>query len=126
MKKMICLLTLVCAMIAMLGSVLLVYSSVRVRPFSVDAYKEYIELFPWAHTTAPIESARDARISAKQIWQDTYADVCNESHQPYVVSFDPIAEVWMVEGTMLFLHEGGVPHVLIRSNGEVIALWHDR
>lgn len=113
-------------MIVILGSVLLVYSSVRVRPFSVDAYEEYIELFSWAHTTAPIESARDARMSAKQIWQDTYADVCNESHQPYVVSFDPIAEVWMVEGTNLFLHEGGVPHVLIRSNGEVIALWHDR
>ena len=119
-EKVIRSIVLVCATIVMLGSAFLAFSIVRVRSFSVDSYEAYIELFPGTHTTALIASAQDARIAAKNIWQETYADACNQSHRPYLVSYDPIADVWMVEGTQLFLHEGGVPHVLIRSNGEVI------
>ena len=68
-----------------------------------------------------------ARKYAVKVWKDIYGSL-SILDKPYHVSFDKENECWLVTGGQKFVFsEGGMPYIIIRkSDGNVLAVWHDK
>ena len=99
--------------------------------FELADYNEYIShynaYFPAEEKKEPvgyIGSPEDAKKAAEAIWKEIYGKSIT-TKKPYKTFFDEENQVWLVRGTVLFT-EGG-PHILIqKSDGKILAVWHDK
>lgn len=98
-----------------------------VGTFQYDDYKDRNLIdFPSARFLGPIPNAETAMAQAETIWTEIYGEQV-KSKKPYQVFYDEEADVWLVTGTLPDGFNGGVPYIMIRkSDGEVLAIWHDK
>lgn len=122
----------VCSLLVIVGAVIACVCLRRQKvieggAFSLEDYQEQIELY------APVEpinvgslsTAKEAGEKAEEIWLDQYGkDVKHK--KPYKVYFDDANDAWLVCGSIRANRAGGVPYVLFKSNGDVLAVWHDK
>jgi len=96
-----------------------------IHEFSLDGYRTYLERFSSDRTVEPITNIDEAKRAALNVWLEVYGeDVTNK--QPYIVFYDAAEKTWLVEGSLKSGYDGGVPYILIREDGEVLAVWHDK
>ncbi|MDR0286375.1 MAG: YbbC/YhhH family protein [Clostridiales bacterium] len=73
------------------------------------------------------ENVQQAKEKAESVWIEIYGKE-KKRNKPYEVFYDEYEEVWLVMGTLPPKYSaGGVPYILIKkSDGKVLAVWHDR
>lgn len=96
-----------------------------VRPFELMNYARMMEEFPSERTVQPISSAKEAKAAAEAIWLETYGDAIQDE-KPYWVYRDEDAGAWFVTGSVPYGHFGGAACILLKDNGQVLAVWHER
>lgn len=112
------------------------YQHPVVKPFSLEDYKYFIEIFDREGLLEEvngdstvfdrydqIETGREAINVAKKIWRKFYAGV--GFYRPYRVYFDETNQTWLVTSSVFFFLEDG-PSLIISSDGEVLAMWKYR
>lgn len=123
MKKTIALLILMCTVIILISCSI---SSKKIESFSLAEYNDCIEEFSVDISyNMHIETRDDAVKIAEQLFAKEFGESAY-SRRPYIVSYDGENKVWLVQGTLPKGMFGGVPYLLIKENGEVIAIWHDK
>ena len=119
------------AAIAIVGIVL--FASLRepvVGEFALEDYQWEIESFPSDENVGEVDTAETAIEKSKELWTQKFATGNGKSYdcingRKVEVFYDPEAECWYVRETLPRNTLGGVPHAIIRKNGDVIAVWHD-
>lgn len=102
----------------------------EVGKFNFIEYEEQIrKMEPWEKFTPNIVTQRItsneiAKKEAERVWIDLYGDEVKEN-KPYKVFYDKQEDTWLITGSLPPGWIGGVPYALIRTNGEIIAVWHD-
>lgn len=128
MKNKILLIFAIILMMSFVGGVTMsiLSESRKVGTFDIATYSKYIDEFPSEKILGPISDRKTAKEKAESLFREIYGDSV-KSKKPYTVSFDEKSQVWLVEGSLPENHDGGVPHILIRkSDGKVLAVWHDK
>lgn len=94
--------------------------------FRLSDYKEYTERYSSTRSLGAVNTADEAMVKAEELWRKVYGEFSAE-RKPYSVKYDAENEAWLVEGTLPNGNLGGVPHVIIeKTEGKILALWHDR
>ena len=105
-----------------------------VKPFSLQDYAEYTHNFaqneyfePYidVYQARPVETADKARKVAEEVWSTIYPDRV-QSEKPYLVFYDEAENVWMVQGTPDYIGFGGTAGILVKTDGEILAIWHGK
>ena len=125
MKKKIILIFLL--IVLTVGCVVAIYRLVnpKVESFSLEMYSQEIEQFPKEEVLGKIETPREVKKAAKEIWKEIYGDSV-AYRVPYHVFYDEANQVWLVTGSWGLIIPGG-PHILISAtDGKVLAVWHDK
>lgn len=102
-------------------------NSNAIKTFSVDNYKEYIENETNNIYTHEINNQTEAKNIAEDLFVKIYGeDVLKE--KPFNVSYDRKADTWLITGTFHGNKNavGGVANLIVTSNGEVKAIWHEK
>lgn len=90
----------------------------------IDQYNNYFPQDEKIESVGIVTSPSEAKKAAEAIWKEIYGDSVVHK-KPYKVFFDEKNQVWLVLGTVFFM-EGG-PHILIqKSDGKILAVWHDK
>lgn len=98
----------------------------KIKNFDIVDYSYYISEFSSNEVLGKIDNAEIAKEKAESIWWGTYGESI-KNEKPYQVFFDATNEVWLVSGTMPRNQKGGVANILIqKSDGKVLAVWHDK
>ncbi|MBS5843989.1 MAG: hypothetical protein KIC77_11005 [Clostridiales bacterium] len=124
---------IICAIILFIGGVvaiLLFNQKPKVGQFNFVEYSNYIIDFPSNIVLGPVNNAESAKDKAQSVWLQLYGESIKDE-KPYQVFFDESNEMWLVTGSMpkcLFdTTKGGVANIIIRkSDGKVLAVWHDK
>ena len=132
-KKTVVCMAVIAAIIAVGSTVFMLYRSnqpYKVKTFALLSYQQEIEAFPSDKNVGQIDDADTAVEKAKELWIDAFSAVGEKPYQPAArgkieVSYDSDEECWHINGTLKPDTLGGVPHAIIRKNGNVIAVWHD-
>jgi len=99
----------------------------NLREFSLSEYNKYIEKFPYDEILGGIDTQEIAKEKAETVWVEIYGNQIKKEKKPYIVFFDSNNEVWLVTGSLPTDMDGGVPYILIqKSDGKVLAVWHDK
>lgn len=94
--------------------------------FNVSEYSEVVIQFSSDKIVGTVQDVETAKEKVESIWIELYGDEVKEK-KPYIVSFDELNEVWLVQGSLPKNKFGGVPYILIqKSDGKVLAVWHDK
>ncbi|MBS5843817.1 MAG: hypothetical protein KIC77_10115 [Clostridiales bacterium] len=127
MKKYIILfISLVAVIAGAIGLMIHFGGNSKVETFVLAEYQYYIDAFPWEETVGSITGSKDVKKKAEKIWFEIYGERISKK-KPYQVYFDPGSEVWLVNGTLPYNDNGGVPYILIEAKtGKVLAVWHDK
>ena len=114
--------------IAIAVAVVVVVEQNRVKPFSVkDAhYQQMMEKFEINCMGDPVNSPKQARKAAENIWIETFGEETIKDEKPYLVYYDEAEGVWLVTGSLPMFALGGVAKVLIREDGMILAVWHEK
>lgn len=98
------------------------------HPFSLQEphYQRIMQEFASDRIAAPVDSVKEAKQVAQEIWCEIYGTDEILDEKPYVVYYDEAEEVWLVTGTMLPFALGGVAKILIHKDGAVLAVWHEK
>lgn len=94
--------------------------------FDVLSFEDEINRFRYqGENVGSISNAQDAASIAGHLWSEVF-DYDLELKKPFVVRFDANNRVWLVYGSLPPKRFGGVPHVLMDTEGNVLAIWHTR
>lgn len=146
MKKKIALFTvLALALVAIIAGVSIYkyQDALKVRSFSISDYQEHIdeydgymelykEDYPELYITsiAPFSDADTLRTIADELWVEIYGEESMKKQKPYLVFYDDENDAWFIYGTFkksIFVsRKGGVAHMIVKPDGKVLALWHDK
>ncbi len=93
--------------------------------FSLDDYEEEIQRFSENNKLAPINSAKEAKAAALQLWAETFEerDLLTDSRAPRNAYFDAENDVWLIKDTLPDGTVGGCHYALIQTDGKVLAVW---
>lgn len=122
---------LIAVVIILIGGVLLGLlllngnSNLDVEEFKLSDYQSFINNFPSDKTVDMIHDVTDAKIQAEKVWVEYYSESV-KGEKPYTVSYDSANKVWLVTGTLPTDYMGGVPYILIQTDGIVLAVWHTK
>ena len=94
--------------------------------FSFDGYEDYVEQYPSDKTYGEISDAKTAKEVAEKLWIEIYGKETMKNEKPYRVLYDYNTGVWFVYGTLPSNYVGGTAHALIRNDGRVLAVWHEK
>lgn len=103
---------------------------IDVGQFTLATYQWEIENFPSDKKVGKVDNPNIAIEKAKELWVEESNIIAGKPYDPtneekIEVSYDPEEECWHINGTLPPNTVGGVPHAIIRKNGEVIAAWYD-
>lgn len=101
-----------------------------VGTFELTKYQWEIENFPSDKNVGQVNDSDTAIEKAKELWIEEFSVIDGKPYNPIngrkiEVSYDSDEECWHINGTLKPDTLGGVPHAIIRKNGNVIAVWHD-
>ncbi len=101
-----------------------------VGEFSLVKYQWEIENFSSDKNVGKVDNPSIAIEKAKELWIEKFSAINGQPYNPIngrkiEVSYDSEEECWHINGTLPPNTLGGVPHAIIRKNGEVVAVWHD-
>lgn len=122
---------LVAIIIILIGGVLLGFflynknSNMDIGEFKLSDYQSFLDKFPSDKSVIEIENAVVAREQAEKIWIGIYGNNIKD-RKPYSVLFDETNGVWLIQGSLPKNWDGGVPHILIKTDGKILAVWHDK
>lgn len=139
MKKKTVLFAAVALVAAIIGISIYKYSkTLEVKSFNVSDFEEYIESYneykehyegEYPEYLSQISDAETLRAAAEDLWLDIFGKEMIKDEKPYMVFYDDANDVWYIRGyhekPSLFL-KGGVSHLIMQSDGKVLALWHDK
>ena len=134
MRKNLIIFIVVGAALAVLGGTIFMLfnldKSCNIKEFSLADYQWEVETFPSDKNVGQIDNAQTAVEKAKELWIDKFGTINGQPYNPIngrkiEVSYDSEEECWHIYGTLPPNTLGGVPHVIIRKDGKVIAIWHD-
>lgn len=126
MKKTIVFFILLLLVIVLILVFIKYNNSLKIEEFHLSEYIKYMQDSPSDIILGEISSSKIARLKAEEVWMEIYGEKV-KSKKPYKVSFDSENQVWLVKGRLPKNMLGGVPYILIRkSDGKVLAVWHDR
>lgn len=99
----------------------------KVNQFNLENYRWAINEFPSDKKVDQINNVNDAVEAAKKLWAETFGndDINFYLNRPIEIYYDMNNECWHICGTLPDDMLGGVPHILIRKTGEVLAIWGD-
>lgn len=126
-KKNVIIFCIVCIILIFLVVVIVICNKKTViGKFNVSEYSEVVIQFSSDKIVGTVQDVETAKEKAESIWIELYGDEVKEK-KPYIVSFDELNEVWLVQGSLPKNKFGGVPYILIqKSDGKVLAVWHDK
>lgn len=97
-----------------------------------DEFKEYIAYDPLPTQIGPVADKKAAKQKAEAYWLEHSGEDVKEQ-KPYYAFFDEDAEAWHITTKKSFSHiwegrrmGGGAAHLIVRSDGEVLAVWRDK
>lgn len=93
--------------------------------FQLTDYQFELNNFHSDEIVEKIENNDEAKAQAEHVWVEVYGDTI-KNNKPYTVSYDSSSEVWLVTGSLPQNSSGGVPYILLKSDGKVLAVWHDK
>ena len=100
----------------------------KVLEFSLSDYWGIVADFPYEGNVGEVATPEVAIEKAKILWKERYRDLYMEDNCPIVVAYDVENACWRVNGTLEDLEGyevvGAVPQALIKTNGQVLALWY--
>lgn len=101
-----------------------------IKEFSLLDYQWEIETFPSDKNVGQVDDANTAIEKAKELWIEKFSinggkPYAHVNRGKFEVSYDSKEECWHINGALSTNTLGGVPHAIIRKNGEVIAVWQD-
>jgi|GEM_PF-818592 len=74
-----------------------------------------------------IDSPQTAKEKGVAVLKEIYGEETLKDEEPFGIAFDEKNQVWLIQGTLPDNMEGGVAHIIIqKSDGKVIAVWHDK
>ena len=133
-KKLIIYAVIICIVLAVLGGGIFMLfdsnKSYNIKEFSLLNYQWEIETFPSDKNVGQVDDASTAIEKAKELWFEKFSMIGENTYNPIngrkiEVSYDSKEECWHVNGTLQKNTLGGVPHAIIRKNGEGLAIWYD-
>ena len=101
-----------------------------IKEFSLLNFQWEIETFPSDKNVGQVDDANTAIEKAKELWIEKFSVIGGKPYDPVdlrkiEVAYDSTEECWHIYSTLPKNTLGGVPHAIIRKNGEVIAVWQD-
>lgn len=76
--------------------------------------------------TPKVHTTEKAKYFAEEIWTDAYDLETANNNKPYKVYFDFKANIWLVTGSLPKGSSGGVAHLIIKTDGTILAVWQER
>lgn len=127
-KKVFLIILAVFVILAAVIAALIVITLNKAHPFSLQEphYQRIMQEFASNRIVAPVDSVKEAKRVAQEIWCEIYGTDKILDEKPYVVYYDEAEEVWLVTGTLPILAAGGTAKILIHRNGTVLAVWHEK
>ncbi len=123
MKK-ICIILVMCVLLCVISLILYCIIPRSITEFSFCEYEWALDEFASDLKFQPIDTAYEAKKIAEEVWYNYYGlKILFE--KPYKVSWDPTTEVWLIESSF-YGSVGGVAYMLLHSNGNVLAVWHEK
>lgn len=102
------------------------------KPFALSDYGDILAMKEFSSDLqmGAIADGKDAAEKAEAVWLEVYGDTV-EDEKPYVVSRDDENGVWFVTGSLPSDRwggsvRGGTACILIRDDGTVLAVWHEK
>ena len=98
--------------------------------FKLDDYKSFTNSFRREINVGKIEDSNDVISKADRLFIETFGEETMENERPYQAFYDEISDCWYVKGTFYQnsagTRKGGVANVIFDSEGNVLALWHEK
>lgn len=106
-----------------------ILNNTKIESFNLNDepyYLQAIQDFPSDKLLGEITTAKNAKEKASSEWIKLFGEkVKNE--KPYKVLYDEQNEIWLVKGSLPKGWKGGVSYILIqKSDGKILAIWHDQ
>jgi len=95
--------------------------AISAETFSIEKYQWEIKTFSVNKNIGEINNENDAIEKAKSIWNEKY----NVDINTVELSYDYEEECWHINSMWEQDMVGGMYHVIVRKNGDVIAVWVD-
>lgn len=96
-----------------------------VGEFELSDYQSFTNRFASNATVDAIDNAKVAKKQAEKLWVERFGEYMKDL-KPYRVFYDSANDVWLVMGTLPKMTLGGVPYVLIQTDGRVLAMWAEK
>lgn len=111
----------------------------EVETFSVNDYNEFIDLFGFPRdddyynsriekgflmVREKITDYDTALNCAKEVFEEFFPNC--DTYKKYYVGFDESEKIWFIHGVLEDNMLGGTPCLMIRENGEIVAIWHGK
>ena len=125
-----CLSVLICVLLICTTFTACSQEKFKVGEFNLEDYSYHTEEFTKDINVEKIKDADDAILKADKLFIETYGEKDMEDEKPYQAFFDEANKCWYIKGTFeqpLFgSKKGGVAKVIFDSEGNVLALWHEK
>jgi len=92
--------------------------------FNLKNYDKYVNNYYDGRNIGEVDTEETAIYKAKELWLEKYGE--NDTRLGTKVEFDKKNKCWYIRGTLPSDTIGGVPHALIKTDGTVLAVWHDQ
>ena len=105
-------------------------TEIQVLEFSLSDYWSKVFDFHYEKNVGPVTTSEVAIEKAKEVWRERYGKQYEESTYPIAVAYDEENECWRVNETLPDKNHkgedivGATPHVLIKADGRVLAVWY--
>ena len=134
MKKYYITLAILVVLFLTLLAVFVLQSTSQIGEFCLDEYSFFLGNPSSDYAFGEINSSKDARDAAEEVWITTYGkDLAN--CKPYSVFYDETNTVWLIHGNNdllayyfgIYTRLGGDPYVIInQEDGQVLSVWHTK
>lgn len=115
------------------------HRQISLETFDVSKYESVISSFPYSDIfdsvsfeLGPIDNADTAKKKAESFWISVFGEDI-KGQKPYYCFYDDEAGVWHITTKKAFRHiweknrkGGGTAHLIVRSDGKVLASWLSR
>jgi hypothetical protein len=109
----------------LLAGLLFINSNRNVGEFKLSDYQRYLDNYSSDKVTIEIKNAKIAREQSEKIWIEMFG-VSIKNKKPYKVFYDKVNKVWLIQGSIPENWDGGIPYILIKTDGKVLAVWHSK
>jgi hypothetical protein len=127
-NKVIILVAMCLALLALVGTIIMLLGLKKspsieefdlVGEFDLKNYQKFLDESESNSNVGEINDARTAIEIAKEIFEKF--GVTNEL--PIKAYYDLNSDCWLLHGTLPKKTYGGVTHIIIKSNGDILAIW---